>query len=172
MLTTIKELLANQYEAALCTLNQCIEHCPDAIWNAPVARHPFCQVAFHTLFFADYYLGKHEEAFRDEAYHRENAELFGDYEQLQTREPTSLYERQAIKAYLNYCRTRAVAVLDAETSTFLEVPCNFPRKSFTRAELHVYNIRHVQHHAAQLILRLRLDSQVDIPWVGSAWREF
>ena len=40
------------------------------------------------------------------------------------------------------------------------------RRYFTRAELHLYNIRHIQHHAAQLILRLRLDTDVDIPWVG------
>jgi hypothetical protein len=34
------------------------------------------------------------------------------------------------------------------------------------ALMHVYNIRHVHHHAAQLTLRLRLDTDVDVP--GSA----
>jgi len=33
----------------------------------------------------------------------------------------------------------------------------FHRRKCSGAELHVYNIRHVQHHAAQLSLRLRLD---------------
>jgi len=36
----------------------------------------------------------------------------------------------------------------------------------SRAELHIYNIRHIQHYAAQLSLRLRLDTEVDIPWVS------
>jgi hypothetical protein len=41
----------------------------------------------------------------------------------------------------------------------------------SRAELYVYNLRHIQHHAAQLSLRLRLDHGVNIAWVGSGWRE-
>jgi MFS superfamily sulfate permease-like transporter len=38
--------------------------------------------------------------------------------------------------------------------------------------LHVvagYITRHIQHHAAQLILRLRRDFEVDIPWFKSGW---
>jgi hypothetical protein len=42
---------------------------------------------------------------------------------------------------------------------------------FSRAELHVYNIRHIHHHAAQLSLRLRLDTGRGVDWVGSGWRE-
>ncbi|MBC7855863.1 MAG: hypothetical protein IAF94_20740 [Pirellulaceae bacterium] len=36
------------------------------------------------------------------------------------------------------------------------------------ARLHV---RHIQHHAAQFILRLRLDTEVEIPWIGAGWRK-
>jgi len=43
----------------------------------------------------------------------------------------------------------------------------FTGRNSPRAELHVYNIRRIQHHAAQLNLRLRLDTNVDIPWIGS-----
>ena len=41
----------------------------------------------------------------------------------------------------------------------------------SRAELYVYNTRHLQHHAAQLSLRLRLDAGVHTPWFGGGWRE-
>jgi hypothetical protein len=41
---------------------------------------------------------------------------------------------------------------------------------FSRGELHVCNFRHLQHHAAQLSLRLRSDAGVEIPSVGSGWR--
>jgi len=54
MLETIKSLLISQYQASLCTLGHCVARCPDNLWNAPVAKFPFCQSAFHTLFFADY----------------------------------------------------------------------------------------------------------------------
>ena len=33
----------------------------------------------------------------------------------------------------------------------------------------VYSIRHIQHHAAQLSLRIRLDHQIDTPWVRTGW---
>jgi hypothetical protein len=80
------------------------------------------------------------------------------------------YERQAVKEYLNHCRDKAADVIAAETTGSLEAPCGFARRNISRAELHVYNLRHVQHHAAQLGLRLRLDYGDNIPWIDSGWR--
>lgn len=170
MLTTMKVLLANQYEAAFCTLNACIERCPDDNWNSPVARYPFSQVALHTLIFTDLYLSLDEKAMKLQQFHRENALFFRKYEQLLDQEPTEVYERAATKRYLDFCRNKAPAVLETETAESLAAPCGFPRKAFSRGELHVCNIRHIQHHAAQLTLRLRLDTDVDAPWISSGWR--
>ncbi len=75
------------------------------------------------------------------------------------------------ETYLQYCRQRCHDVVGAETSESLMAKTKFPRKDFSRAELHVYNIRHIQHHAAQLIMRLRLDFQTDVPWFRSGWKE-
>ena len=171
MLHTFRELVENQFQAALCTLNTCIERCPESAWNAPVANYLFCQVAFHTLFFADYYLGPDAESLRHQPFHLANPDLFGDYVQLQEREPESLYDKLQIETYLAFCRAKAAATITAETGEDLDAPARFARRNFSRAELHVYNIRHIQHHAAQLILRLRLDTGVDIPWIGAGWRD-
>jgi len=105
------------------------------------------------LFFADYYLGPDAESFQRQPFHLANADLFGDYEQLQDREPESLYERPQIRSYLDFCRSKVAATIAAETEETLCAPARFERKLFSRAELHVYNIRHIQHHAAQMILR-------------------
>ena len=51
MLDTTKAVLVNQLHAALSTLNACIERCPDAAWDGPIANLTFCQVVFHALFF-------------------------------------------------------------------------------------------------------------------------
>ncbi len=166
---TLRTLLRNQFEAALSTLGLCIEGCPRTDWDAPVVNEPVCRVVFHTLFFTDLYLSPDEASFREQCFHRDNADLFGDYEQLQWCEPTSLYDRAPLQEYLAFCRNKVVAVLDAETDESLAGPSGFPRREFTRAELHVYSIRHIQHHAAQLSMRLRLSHQIDIPWVGSGW---
>jgi hypothetical protein len=170
MLDTVKELISHQFEAAFCALNACIDRCPESAWNAPVANLAFCQVAFHTLFFADYYLGQNEDALREQPFHRERPDFFRDYEELQPRRQQLLYDRPGIKTYLEYCRHKASEVMAAETAESLMARAAF-RRTFSRAELHVYNIRHIQHHAAQLSLRLRLDSREDIPWFGSGWRE-
>jgi hypothetical protein len=171
MLDTFKELIANQYEAAFCTLNACIDRCPETAWNARVGNHMFCQVVFHTLFYADFYLGQNEDSFRPQPFHRENAHFFGDYEEFEDRAPRSLYDKTSIKKYMEHGRTKAAEVIAAETTDTLSARAGFGRRKFSRAELHVYNIRHIQHHAAQLSLRLRLDANQDIPWIGSGWRE-
>jgi uncharacterized damage-inducible protein DinB len=45
----------------------------------------------------------------------------------------------------------------------------------SRGELHIYNIRHVQHHAGQMSAYLRrvdgaLADPKALPWVGTGWR--
>jgi hypothetical protein len=172
MLETYKQLIANQLNAALCMLDLCVQRCPDALWNGRVGNLAFCQVAFHALFFTDFYLGTpDEDAFRSQPFHRANGQIFRDYEELEDRVQVLLYDKPAIKAYLAHCRGKALEVIAAETEITLSAPCGFARKAFSRAELYVLNVRHIQHHTAQLSLRLRLDAKEGIPWVGSEWRQ-
>jgi hypothetical protein len=171
MLDTFKTLIANQYEASLCMLNACIDKCPEAAWNEPVVNLKFCQVAFHALFFTDYNLGVSEAPFRQQPFHLEHTAVFRDYEELEPREQVHLYEKAWIKVYVQFCRNKAIEVSKSETAASLAAPAQFPRRPFTRAELHVHNIRHIHHHAAQLSMRLRIDSQIDVPWFHSGWTE-
>jgi hypothetical protein len=171
MLKTVVELIARQFEAALCTLAVCVDRCPGASWNGPVANLAFCQVAFHTLFYADYYLGPDDDSFRQQVYHREHAEVFRDYEELEDRPQRLLYDKAAIRDYLAFCGRKLRDALAAETEESLPGSCGFRRRGdLSRAELYVYNLRHVQHHAAQLSLRLRLDVHEDIPWIAAGWQ--
>jgi hypothetical protein len=171
MVGVFKELLAHQFEATLCTLNACIAKCPASAWNAPVGNLAFCQVAFHVLFFTDLYLGPNEQTLRGQPFHRDNAEHFRDYEELEDRAQRLFYDKAFIDDYLRHCRAKAAATVAAETAETLSGPSGFPRREVTRAEVHVYNIRHLQHHAAQLSLRLRIDHKIEVPWIGSGWRE-
>jgi hypothetical protein len=170
MLETYKQVIANQLDAALCMLDLCVERCPDALWNGRVGNLAFCQVAFHTLFFTDFYLGSpNEDAFRSQPFHRDHGHIFRDYEELEDRVQVLLYDKPAIKDYLVHCRNKASQVIFAETEDSLRGPCGFARKAFSRAELYVLNIRHIQHHTAQLSLRLRLATHESIPWAASGW---
>ncbi|MEK6262388.1 MAG: DinB family protein [Planctomycetota bacterium] len=169
MLDTFKELVTNQFAAAFCMLETCNDRCPDAAWDAPVANLKFCQVAFHTLFYADFYLGRNADALRRQPFHHDHQQFFRDYEELEDRTQVLLYDKPSIKTYLDHCRKKALEVIAAETAESLAGPSGFERRTFSRAELHVLNIRHIQHHAAQLSLRLRIDFHQDIPWIGSGW---
>lgn len=171
MVETFRTLLTNQYEAVLCTLKTCIDSCPKSAWDDSVGTKPFSQVAFHTLFFTDYYLGRTPDGFRDQPFHLENAGQFRDYEELEWREPVLLYERPFVLQYLQHCRTKAKEAVASETANSFDGPSGFPRRNFTRAELYVYSLRHIHHHAAQLSLRLRISHDIDIPWIGSGWTE-
>jgi len=171
MRDTLAELLAHQYEASLCTLNLAVVRCPESSWNERVAAWKFCQVAFHAVFFADVYLQPSDDiaALKRQAFHVEHKAHFRDYEELEDREQVLLYEKSFVLSYLKDVRRKAQDVIGRESVDELAGPSGFPRRKCSRAELHVYNIRHIQHHAAQLSLRLRLDTDVEIPWVGHAW---
>jgi hypothetical protein len=173
MLDVLKDLLAHQYEASLCMLNLCIARCPDASWNEPVAKLKFCQAAFHCVFFTDLYLQPSDdfEAFKRQPFHVQHRDVFRDYEEWEDRPQVQLYERGFVLAYLQHARNKARETLAGESAEALAGPSGFSWRKCSRAELHVYNMRHVQHHAAQLSLRLRLDHGIDVPWVGHAWKE-
>ena len=171
MLDTYKQVVVNQYEAVLAGLNFCIDRCPDALWNDLVGSQPFCQIVFHALFYGDVYLGYGLDGLRDQPFHRENAASFRDYEELEDREPVLLYERAFTKRYVEHCRAKVATTLAAETAVVLTGPSGFERRTFTRAELHIYNIRHLQDHVAQLNAHLAARIGTAIPWFGSGWRE-
>ena len=169
MLATVQTLLIHQFEAALSKLRLCVEQCPGEAWDQPVINHAFCQVAFHALFFADYFLEKGEGGFREQAFHRSNADFFRDYEELEDKKPELLYDRDAIIKYALFCRDKAKTAIQSESEESLAAQCEFARQDFSRGERYVFTIRHLQHHAAQLSFKLRHDFGIAIPWVSSGW---
>lgn len=170
MLDAFKTLVTRQYEAALSMLKACADRCPDTVWNSRGANYKFCQLVFHTLIFTDLYLGPDVESFRRQPFHLRNERFFGDYEEFEDRAPVRLYDKASILAYLEHCRSKVSEVMEGETTDTLSARAG-TRRSLSRAELHIYNIRHIQHHAGQLSLRLRLDTGEGVDWVGSGWRE-
>jgi len=57
-------------------------------------------------------------------------------------------------------------MIAAEIADSLRAECGFAHREFSRAELHLVNIRHIHHHAAQLSLRLRIDHNEEIAWLA------
>ncbi|MCO6438752.1 MAG: DinB family protein [Phycisphaerae bacterium] len=167
MIDLLKTVIGHQYDAALAMLHDCLETCPAVLWDGPVARYPFWQVAYHTLCFADLYLAPSEERFELTEMHPQGwAEFENEY-------PSRRFEKGELTAYAKACRAKARRTIANETAETLQGPSGFARRNFTRAELHVYNIRHIQHHAGQLGAYLRrMDPSLQevgvLRWIGTA----
>jgi hypothetical protein len=164
MMDYLKTILLGQFEASLCMLNDCIRRCPPEHWEGRIANDTFRQIAYHTLFFVDLYLSPGEDAFAlRELHHR------GGDERSSTAASTGLTKDETL-SYLALCRQKAVETLASEIQESLEAPSGFPRLPFSRGELHLSSIRHVQHHTGQLSAYLRRIVQDEASWwVKTGW---
>ena len=166
-----RSAIVNQFEAIYCTIDTLIEQCPDEQWNAPVVNLRFCQAVFHVLFFSDLYLGTDVDSLHKQDFHREHTKLFGDYEELEDRPQQRMYRKNDMKIYLQHCRLKAKSVISAETESSVSRSPGFEWFNLPRAEVHLLNLRHLIHHAAQLSMRLRIDTGEGAGWVRSGWVE-
>jgi hypothetical protein len=165
----MREILKKQMIAALSMLNQAIENCPEAEWQQSHNDAPFSQAAFHALFFLDYYLSHDDAEFKAQGFHTGHPEIFQDYEELEDRLPEHTYTREQIRQYLRFCRQKTERVFEEMGEGGLMNAAI--RDPLTVAELAVDNIRHVQHHAAQLGLRVQQITGKTLNWATTGWRD-
>jgi hypothetical protein len=150
-------ILESQYRAAIEMLRRAIAGFPEELWNAPDHGNRTWRIAYHALFYADLYLSPSVDAFAGWEHAIPDANFMGTPigEAHNTREELLGYA-DMITARLG----RAIAALPMDGGS------GFEWLPFSRLELHVYNIRHIQHHAGQLIERLRSSQERGIDWVG------
>lgn len=159
-----RSMVHRQLVAALNTVGQVIEAAHEGLWLADHIDGKMNQAVFHTLFFADLYLNKSPEGFKDQEFHRNNLTLFQDYQEERDEEPTNIYSRSACAEYLEFCKHKAEAATSIETEESLTGESGFSWYACTRAEMYLINIRHIQHHAAQLGLRLQMAGKSPLQW--------
>lgn len=162
----VRSALKSQYHGVLETLRQAIENCPDSMWNDPAdGSARFWRVAYHTLYFAHYYLHQRQEDFTPWARHRDEAQFIGSVPWDNHRAPKSWepYTRNDLLDYLGKCDRMIDAGVDALDLSAPE--CGFPWYQMPKLEHQIVNIRHIQHHAAILSSRLRRSAGIAIDWV-------
>jgi len=172
MIELVKQTLLGQYEAALAMTKLRIEACPDEHWETKVGEGTIKQDAYHLLFWANYYLTEHESKFVPNEFN----ERGGDEFQPVISEGLS---KADTLAFIEKTHENIITSLERETEGTLHGDSGFPsvfrRRPLSRLELHIYNIRHIQHHMAQMSLALRKLSDANglglkLPWVGTGWR--
>jgi hypothetical protein len=148
MIDYIKTVLASQHVAALRMIQDAVTACPADRWAEAVGTKPFGSTAYHAVFFADMYLSPSESDFALGDVHRVGGDL------RRTGFGTGLSPAETV-AYADQVRRKAAEAMAAETAESLRGPCGFSWLQITRGELHIYNTRHVQHHAGALGAFLR-----------------
>ena len=149
-----KAIIWRQFGAAIDILENAIKECPVSTWGDRPGFHEFWYIAYHTLFFLDYYLSELSEGFAPPApFTLSELNPAGAL-------PERVYTKNELLSYLEYGRQKLRVSISALTGEKAHKRCGFERPEVAVAELYLYNMRHVQHHAAQLnlILRQRTDS--------------
>ena len=144
----LQGILAGQYEAALSMLKGCVEACPEGHWEGKIANVSFRQVVYHVLFFTDLYLTRWEGDFVLREMHRRGGDEREDA-------VSAGLKKEEILEYVEICRGKALAALAGESAEDLQGPSGFARCKMTRGEMHIYNIRHIQHHTGGMSAYLR-----------------
>ncbi|NIO29692.1 MAG: DinB family protein [Candidatus Latescibacteria bacterium] len=151
---TWRTSLWQQFGAAIDMLENALLACPDELWNDRSQRPEFWYSAYHTLFWLDLYLSDSVEGFAPPApYTLDEMDPAGLL-------PERVYTKDELQSYLEHGRKKCRATIDALTDEKARQRCGFEWVDVSVAELLLYNMRHVQHHAAQLnlILRQTIDS--------------
>lgn len=151
-------LIWPQFGAAIDTLEQALQAVPDYLW-ASDRRFPY--MLYHALFFTDLYLSESRDGFAPPAPFTWNELNF----EPPTYEP---YTKAQLQTYLDFCRAKAQKALKDLSLAGALARCKFPRIDGTVVECYLYNMRHVQHHAAQLNLLLRQTTGCSPGWVFKA----
>ncbi len=151
-----------QLGASIDMLENAIRACPDRLWGDRAQQPEFWYLAYHTLFFLDVYMSDSIDAFAPPApFTLSELDPTGAL-------PDRVYSKAELLTYLDHGRNKARARIEAFTADSAVEVCRFGWIDLTKAESVLYNMRHVQHHTAQLNLLLRQDGSAVPGWVRRA----
>ena len=176
METWWRTALWQQFGAAIDMLDNALIACPDSLWRQLVWPDPsvpsqgaeFCYVAYHALFWLDLYVSGSAEGFAPPAPIT--------LEEVDDAVPARPYTREELRTYLAYAREKCRTTIDALTDEQARRPIDFgwaTGRDVSYVELQLYNMRHVQEHAAQLSVFLGQNAIPAGPsWIARAKTDF
>lgn len=159
---TSRKVLWGQFGGAIDMLENAIRACPDALWTNRDRSPEFWYLAYHTLFFLDLYLHDAVEGFAPPApFTLDELDFSGVM-------PDRVYAKSELLSYLDHGRNLARARIAALAPETAHERCHYGWIEPTRLESLLYNMRHVQHHTAQLNLLLRQATDSAPGWVATS----
>lgn len=160
--TTWKTTLWQQFGAAIDMLENALLACPEELWGDRSRQPEFWYLVYHTLFYLDLNLSGSVEGFAPPApFNLDELDPAGLM-------PERVYTKDEMHTYLEHGREKCRTTIAALTEETAQRSCPFDWIEMSFAELMLYNLRHVQHHAAQLNLILRQTVDSAPRWVAKA----
>ncbi len=157
---SLKTIVWQQFGAAIDMLQNALTACPEELWNT---ESKFWYTGYHTLFWLDYYLSVETPMEKDFI----PQEPFTKSEFEDGAMPERVYNKIELLAYCNFGRQKChdlITVLSEEQLLTKRFVSEY--RDYSILEMLLYNMRHVQHHTAQLNLLLR-QGKKDVPdWVS------
>lgn len=167
MIDIWKKALAEQFEGSLTMLESAIHKCPDELWAGRMWADPtmppeFSQVwyvAYHSLFWQDFYLSGAPADFKPEPPYT-----------LSELDPAGLlpprqYSRDELLAYLDHGRKKGLLAINDLKEASASRICKFNWGEMPYLELLIDIIRHNQEHGAQISMFLGQQAGLNARWV-------
>jgi hypothetical protein len=149
----------SQFGASLDMLENTITFCPDEHWDTELN---FWYAAYHCIFWTDYYLTAEPSSFEPP-----KPFSFSEFDPTGIM-PDRTYSKEELLDYLEYCQKKAHLLISELTIEKLNDRWINDYKNFSILEILMYNLRHIQHHTAQLNLLLRQTIDSAPGWVSIA----
>ena len=156
-----KSILLQQYGAVIEMLETSIAVCPEEIWSDHAQKPEFWYLVYHTLFFLDLYLSGSLDGFAPPApFTLDELDPAGVL-------PERPFTKDELENYLRHCRQKCRTTIENLTPDKAQENCKFSGFEISFGELLLDNLRHVQHHVAQLNLILRQKTDSAPRWITS-----
>jgi hypothetical protein len=165
MTKALHEVLWNQFGASIDMLVNVIAYCPDDYF---LTHKRFYYIAFHSAIFLDYYLTVPPNDFSPLLSFTQKEPADRPKEAIDDLIPDKIYSKEAIVEYLQQSREKCKGLIESLTEEKLQerfTEGNEPHDmDYPILEILLYNLRHTQHHVAQLNMLIRQDIDKHMEW--------
>ena len=159
---TFLDAISEQYGAAIAMLKKNLKSCPEEVWDDRTSGPPFWHVAYHVMWYFDWYLSDSKEA-------RESFKSrFGDeVSQELNKAPEITLTATQLLDYLSDLKEKTKNRFENIASDELLQSSVFEWHGNSVTSSLIYNLRHLMLHIGALNLRLHSKGVKLENWVSS-----
>jgi len=160
----LSDAIHEQYGAAIAMLEQNLKSCPKEVWDDRTSGSPFWHVAYHVMWFLDWYLSDSKKA--RESFKSKFGEASSHFEDLNKTPEITLTCDQLLD-YLSDIKEKAKNRFEDLTSDELIQRSVFEWHGNSVLSSLLYNLRHLMLHIGALNLRLHRKGVKLENWVSN-----